>query len=386
MPDYIEVPITTDPDTLADAAFAYIQSVVPGWQPNPGNIETILVEAMARISSELRTVASAVPTSIFRYYGNSLIGVPPIDDSPASGSTTWTVINNAGYTILAGTTIGLRVAGDTLIPFEVVNDVVIPPGSTATAAGAVSIRAIVEGTEGNGLTGAAELIDALDWVTAITVVGFTGGGVTAEEDADYLARLTSKLQLLSPRPILPSDFAVMAKDVAGVYRALAIDGYNPVGGTFNNERMVAVALVDAAGAAVSGPIKAAVDTLLQAEREITFVVNVIDPTVNLINVTVTFKIVTGQVIADVQAAVSAAITSYLSPANWGRDAGDTLEWVNRTSLRYLELATMINNVPGVDYITALTFAIQGNALATADVVLVGVAPLTTANTLVVTGS
>ena len=549
MPSYIEPPITTDPDDLSDAAFAYIQSVVPGWQPNAGNIETILIESIARIAAELRTVASAVPTSIFRYYGDSILGLSPIDDAPASGATTWTARDNLGYTVQAGTVIGLRAAGDNLIAFETVNTVVIPPGSTATAAGAVSIRAIIDGTAGNLLTGTAELIDPLDWVSSVVVVGSTGGGVEAEEDEDYLNRLVTRLQLLSPRPILPNDFAVLARDIAGVNRALAIDGYNPnyniltlnqasaetdatgwsvvsnstvastsaqaadgtksvlmttqsngnaiartpaaiatvavipgetwtalvsiraattvrscqvriswytaasafissdvgvaandsntgwtqysatgiapataayavvepivnasvtsevhyldkaalhrgssvvwsAGGTpeTGQERMITVALVDEAGNPVSAPIKAAVDALLQAEREVNFVVTIVDPTINLINVTTTYKVQPGQLPADVDAAVTAALQNYLNPANWGRESADEASWVQVNTVRYLELATVINNVPGVDYITSLTFALNPLALGTADVTLSGVAPLAKWNSLSVTGS
>lgn len=386
--EYIDAPIVTSPDTLAEAAYAYIQSQVPGWSPNAGNLEVILIESLARMTADARDVASAVPKSIFRYFGNSVMGIAPLAEINASGVSTWTALDNAGYTIPAGTQVGLRAAGDELIAFQVANDIVIPPGSTATAAGAVSLIALIAGEDANSLTGTAELIDALDWVSSIVVVGQTSGGVTAESDDSYLNRLAAELSLLTPRPILPDDFTVLARTVPGVARALALDGYDPGLGTFSHERMIAIAVIDEDGNAVSGPVKSSVDALLQAEREVNFVVNVIDPTYNLIDVTVLYKVLAGSDIAATDTAVEAAISEYLSPANWGRtDNGtDQTSWVDSSVVRYLELATVINNVPGVNYITSLTMAKNPAALTAADVAIAGVAQMTRPNNINATGS
>jgi hypothetical protein len=64
--------------------------------------------------------------------------------------------------------------------------------------------------------------------------------------------------------------------------------------------------------------------------------------------------------------------------------GDTSgrSWINDTTVRYLELAQVINDTDGVHYITALQLAKHGNALAGADVVMTGVAPLPQPGTIV----
>lgn len=66
MSDYIEIPIETDPAVLEQEAFDFMQTAFPDWVPNDGNLDTILIEAMARMVAEARDVASAVPTDIFR--------------------------------------------------------------------------------------------------------------------------------------------------------------------------------------------------------------------------------------------------------------------------------------------------------------------------------
>ena len=53
------------------------------------------------------------------------------------------------------------------------------------------------------------------------------GGTEDETSDDYLARLAEALTILAPRPILPNDFAVLARQVPGVGRATAIDLYQP---------------------------------------------------------------------------------------------------------------------------------------------------------------
>ena len=244
MSGYIEFPVETNPENLAEDAFSYIQTHFPGWVPNDANLDTIMVEVGARLAAEARDVASIVPVDIFAYFGE-LVGISPILAAPASAETTWTMLNNAGYTIPSGTQVGIRVAGDELIPFTTVTETIVPPGSTTALN--VLIMAVEAGGDQSQIGGVGsdvELIDTLDFVLTITQEAPTSGGVDAETEEEYLDRLRTRLQLLAPRPIIAKDYAVMAEDISGVDRAIAIDGYNPINQTYNNERMVAVAAVD----------------------------------------------------------------------------------------------------------------------------------------------
>lgn len=376
MAEYIEPPITTEPDDLAEDAFAYLEDAIPGWLPAPGNLETWLVEANAQLAGELMDVASAVPTSIFRYYGETVLGLPPNEAQSATGTTTWTARDAAGYTIEAGTLVGIAAAGDELLPFEVQSETVIAPGAT-TATGVIVV-AVDPGTEANGLTAAPEVIDPLDWVASIVLTGVpaaTAGGVDEESDADYLDRLHELLGLLAPRPILPNDFAVLARTVAGVGRSTAIDLYNPGPPVATNvPRCVTVVVAGATGQPVGAGVKASVDTLLQSLREVNFLVFVIDPTYTAIAVTFTFTTYPTYTPATVEAAAEAAVADYLSPANFGRPpyGDDPGVWIADTKVRYLEVAEVVNRVEGVWYVASLT--VNGG---TADVVLAGPGPLPT---------
>lgn len=377
MTEFITVPIETDPDELSQIAFDYIETNFPGWQPNPGNLDTIFIEAVARIIAEGRDVASDVPLAIFRYYGASIAGIPPVDAAPATVTSTWTVIDTAGYTIPEGTLVGIPATGDELIPFAVQSDVIIGPSFSSTGVGEVVLVQVLDidqgGSEANGLSSTPELIDILAFVSTITLVGSTSGGLDAESDTDYLNRLASELQLLTPRPILPRDFEVLAREVDGVGRALAIDGYNPGDMTYGNERMIALALVDDVGADVSAGVSTAVEDSLEAQREVNFVVNAIDPTRTAIAVVFTAVSYRDFDPAVVELAAEAAVADYLDPANWGKPKfGDQQLWIDTTKVRMSEIFTVINNTEGLDYVTSMTI----NA-GTIDITMSGVAPMPT---------
>lgn len=355
---YIQIPNPRTPDEIAAAAIAYLQAIFPGWVPPAGGLATIQIESWAREASELWQLASEVEDAIFRGFG-PLAGIYPVNASQAAGASTWTMVDTDGYTIPAGTQVGIRTSGDTLVPFRTAAAVTVPPGSSVTAVGGVAIIAVDPGAAGSGLGGvgfALELIDPLDFVQSAVLTAVTTGGVDAEPDVDFLNRLSTELQLLTDTPILPNDFAILARKIAGVDRALALDTYNPADDTFDNERMVAVAVIDAAGQPLSTGVKTAVDDYLQSRREVNFIVNVIDPTYTTIDVAANFSVYEGYTTTDVAARVAAAITSYLSPGNWGRPrVGDPHTWLNVPTVRYLELATLINNVEGVNEINALLF-------------------------------
>jgi len=221
---YIGVPTVTDPDVLSAAALNYLMTNIPGFSPSDGNLEVWMIMALAQMLATSRDVASIVPDEIFEYYGTSIMNLPPIAAAPAQVQATITVQDNAGYDIPPGTQFAFQVTGTTFALFTVVNDTVISPGSnTATN---VILVAETPGSSSNALTGTMVTIDPLAFITGITATTVSSGGVDAETSATYLSRLVSDLQLLAPRPILPGDFAVLARSVAGVYRALGVDGYN----------------------------------------------------------------------------------------------------------------------------------------------------------------
>jgi Baseplate J-like protein len=386
---YIDVSLETEPTDLARDAFDYLEGKVPGWQPSPGNLEAWLIEALAQIAGELRELVRLVPQSIFAYYGESVLGLPPYQATQATGATTWTAIDTAGYTINAGTLVAIRPPASTdAYAFEVVNDFSIPAGQTTVSY--ITVRAIEPGAAASGITGTVDMVDVLDFISEVLLVAPTSGGIDAESDDAYLDRLSDLMTLLAPRPILPNDFAVMAqREVAGVARCCAIDLYNLDTAQANVPRCCTVVPIDDIGEPVSAEIKAEVDALLQSQREINFLAFVGDPTYTTIDVTFDVTVYPDYDVTDVVDRTVANLTSYLSPQNWGLPPyGDpsARSWINTPSVRYLEVAEQINRSDGVHYINTLTINASGQAAGTADVPMTGVAPLPRAGVITGTGA
>jgi hypothetical protein len=346
--------------------------------PSPGNLEAWLIESLSQIAGELRALTALVPESIFAYYGDSVLGLPAYAATQATGSTTWVAIDTAGYTVDAGTLLAITPpASLDSYAFEVVTGFTIPNGDTTAAA--VEVRAIEAGAASSGITGAVELLDQLDFIESVTLTAPTSGGQDAEDPDAYLDRLSDLMTLLTPRPIIPQDFALLVqRTIPEIARATAIDLYDNSTQQTNQPRCVTVAVVGADGNPVSATAKNQALSTLQSAREVNFLVFVADPTYTTIDVSFTVSSYPGYVTSDVAARVTQALTDFLSPQNWGVPPyGDTSgrSWINDTTVRYLELSQVVNSVDGVHYVTSLTFSQAGQAQGTADVVMAGVAPL-----------
>jgi hypothetical protein len=384
MSGYIDYPIDSDPVDLLAEAYSNIKSRTPSWLENDNNLDTWILQIAASEASGLYTLAHDVPDTIFKWYGSNIMGLPPLDATSALVGSTWTMQNNAGYVIPAGTQVSIRDSVGVDHAFVTLVAITVPAGSTATAAGAVTLQSVETGVALTGLGGVgyvAALIDSLTYVTSVVLTGLTAGGQDAELSSQYNNRLARRMQRLSQRPILASDFANAALDVTGVYRALAIDGYNPSDLSSGNQRMVAVAAVDSAGTPISGTVKTNLQAYLQSLREVNFIVNVFDPTVTTIDVTFNVKCLVGYTPAVVQANAIAAVQAYLNAAAWGQDPNITdsvaaaQSWVDTPILYYNKLMNVIGQATGVDRVISMTDRISGGSFGTTDITLTGRAAL-----------
>lgn len=362
-----------DPDDLLAAALERIAAQLPGWTPNEAHVEYAVLSEMTREAAETRLLAADVADDVFRTYGEKLIGLPAMPGIAASGTATFTMTDTTARTVPAGTQVLWPSGGDPVL-FTTVADVSNVAGSATTPN--VQIAAAEPGTSANGLATATalELVDSLSFVASAQSTSASSGGQDPEADRAYLDRLTDSLRLLRRIPVLAEDFAILARDVVGVYRALALDGYNPANATSNNERMLAVAAVDSAGQPVSAAVLSALHARLDSEREVNFVVNTLAPTYTALTVTFTARTVKDGDPVAVKAAAEQAVKDYLSPAFWGGGDERPPTWRFKPTVRYLDVVGVIAGTPGVAELTAV--ALDGG---TADVTLAGAAPLPAAN-------
>lgn len=360
MADYVNIDFDLSPEDMAASVYEAIQERHPDWRPNDANLETWLVDAFTRLMAEIAGLSQRVALTIFQRFGAVIVGIPPLLPTPAQALSTWTLADDDGHTIEAGTEVIIARSGDERYVFAVVSDVVVPPGETTTGAGEVLLRATIAGADATDIdsTTVPTLLTADSNLAgvAIALTEDTHEGSDGETEVEYTNRLVSELRLMAPRPILPRDFEDFARRHPDVYRVVAIDGWDAdEPGTLDNERMIGLVAIEADGEDLNNTAKTEIIDDLEARREVNFVVGFGSPTYTDIWVTTVVRAYVGYDIVAVEAAVATAIADFLSPVNAGTaPVGDTTtNWLNFDTLRYKDMVTVIENVPGVNYIESL---------------------------------
>jgi hypothetical protein len=360
-----------------------VEAALEGWESAEGDLLAWANKAFSRIGASVFDQAATMERGAFKRFGEAIVSVPPVQAAPATAESTWTMVDNAGYTIPAGTQVTIKAAGDEAVGFVTVGDVVVAPGSTTAT---VLLQAVEAGGGGNGLTADPELSDALAFVKGIVIVGTTANGVDEEEEDAYLYRLVETLRLLSLSLIVGRDFEIDARAVAGIARAKCIEAYNAEAAA-EEALHVSVYPIDEDGLALSAPVKTALKERQEAKVPSGVKVHVADPTYTQVDATATIVVQPGFDPVTVIAAVEARLAEYFSPATWGLPTqGDSGSgWENRTSVYRFELISEIDRVGGVERVASLKLAKHGESLTTAEELkLAGVAPLTKAGTFAIT--
>jgi hypothetical protein len=148
---------------------------------------------------------------------------------------------------------------DEPVIFEVSADVVLAAGVMTTAVGGVLLRSQEEGAFTTGLGAAGLIVPLLDsptWVGTATLTGSSSGGADAEDDDTYLGRLATRLSLLTPRPILPEDYALLATDIAARngFNTRAIDGQTTAANNWHDSNATIQAKLEALSNVAPGDV------------------------------------------------------------------------------------------------------------------------------------
>ena len=224
---YIILPIPRDVSTAEETSFDVMRAQWPDWQPLDGDPVSILLRGAAQLYADVASLATKMGEEGFRFYGRSVPGLLPIDDTPATATVTFTASDTDGpYEIAEDTELSGQGSTGEPVGFRLVAPVTIANGETEATG---SVEALVEGSGGNGITGTAELEEYLDFGTTVITAVFdnpSANGTDAETDGDYLDRLAELERLAEPKPVLTPEFAAMAR-LLGAYRATAINGLDP---------------------------------------------------------------------------------------------------------------------------------------------------------------
>lgn len=386
-----ELFVTTNGEVDASALkleiIELLEAKFPGWEPSSGDLLTWLAEGKARIDAEVFEQMTELEQAAFKRYGEAVASVPPIQAAAATVESVWTMVDELGHEIPAGTLVGIPGPEGTPLGFETVGDAVVAPGAAKTT---ILLQAVEPGEDRNGLSGEPQLQTQLAFVVSpggIALEGVTAGGVDEEEEAAYLNRLVETLRLLSIALILPEDFEVDARSYAGIARAKCVKNYNPETKESEVPLCQCVFPIAPDGKEV-GKLKEEELQAGQQAKLISGVRHFVAPSdYTKVDVKATGVVVeAGFDEATVLAAVKTRLGEYLDSAKWGLPRnGEGSGWVNRTHVYRNSLIGLIEAVPGAERVTNVELAKHGSALGTADVELAGVAPLAEPGTLEVSG-
>jgi uncharacterized phage protein gp47/JayE len=364
---YIDLRIyDRDPQDVIDAALLQLQTHLPLWVPREGNIEMLLLEALGLQASETVYAINRLPDGIMEAL-LGLFGVARDSGAPPVADLTFTVVNTIGYTISAGTEARLTLSGglDPIV-FTTTTDLVIAPGQTTGTVSATGDR-FTDDANNIAANTPLEMLDSIIFIDAVELDTITTAGREPEDDTEYFTRGATRFSRLSDTLILPRHFSAYALENVDVERATTLDNWDGSGGVPGDDPGHVTIAVYGNGVMLSAPAKAALQAEMEALAAVNLQVHVVDPTITAVNVTAALKAKAGYDPTEVDTAVTAALNEYLDPQTW--------PWAG--TVRRFELASVMDQVEGVDYVDTITTPAS-------DTALTGNAPLADAGTINIT--
>jgi len=332
-----------DPQDIVDAALVTLQSRLPEWTPSETNIELAVLEAVALEVAETIYTINRLPEVMVEVL-LTLYGITRDDGTEPDTTVTFTMADDAGYTIPAGTEVSIPISETENLSFFTDEELVIDEGDTE---GTVAATATESTINANGIASGTvcELVDAIESVETVVTASTIANGIAPESTELWLERGIQRLQRLTDTLVIPAHFTQAALEQSYVVRANAIDNYDPESGNDPGDDAGHITVVVYGdGAVVSSPNKATLLTLLENNSAGNLGIHLVDPTIETVDVTVTVKKIAAFNSTVVLNNVVDALEAYLNTENWS--------WSG--TVRVNELITLISNVAGVDYVVSLT--------------------------------
>lgn len=371
-PDYTEfIDLTLfdkSPEDILAAAQNTLQSRVPEWEPDPTNMESMLMESMAVEVAEAVFSLNRLPISMLRAL-LALYGVPRDAGAPPYVDILFTAQDDAGYVIPAGTEVALPLGNDEFIAFFTDSSLTIPQASTT---GVVRATATDFTNVANGTPAGTEcqIVNPILGIDTAETNDLVFDGRLPESVEAWTLRARQRLLRLVETLVVPNHFVQAALENPAVYRATAIDNYDPgaypAGDPGDHPGNVTV-VVYGDNVPLSSEDKTDLDESLTERAQANLLVHVVDPDLEVVDVEVEIALAPNALEATVVQAVEDRLTEYLNTNSW--------EWGE--PVRYNELISVIDSVTGVDYVANLIEPV-------ADVTLPNALTLVTAGDITVT--
>lgn len=373
---YVQLQIGSAEPTLD----AYQQSLrdriaarITGWDANAGDPIAIIADEIAAELWDARQLVRDGGAATLVSAGRSLYGVPSDVAASATLVARFDFTDASGHTVPTGTQVSYSVpdSGDVL-EFESVGDVSIAAGYTAAD---VPLRAVFPGAAYNVVPAGVpmSLDDVVAAVAGVSSLSASSGGVDPEDDQSYLDKLADDQRTLRQVADNETSASILARNVDGVWRALAVDGWNPGNGTLNQDLYVGIAALDQAGRDVPDAVGQALIAYLTDDARRGLNVQLVLGKATRTAVHVAFNVTAsgGYDPGSVQTAAVQAIRDFIDPALFSGGRLQPPEWHGDRVVRYLDIVQVLGRVPGVESTQLVTL----NGSSGVDVLLSGVAAL-----------
>lgn len=326
-------------DIVADA-LDLLATRLPEWVARNGSLEVIYLEAVAQAAAEVASAANAEVGAVVESILSNLYGVARLAGSVASGDLTLTFDSTVSTTIPAGTSFLLPDYSLELLSTEAVTVTTATsctvPVETASATSAVN---------GLGSTAAVDALDTIPNALSVVIDGTLSGGADPESDESYIARAQNRLDRVTSSLVVADHFSAYVLEDGQASNATTITAWDGVdfatAGADGGEVTVACY---GRGAQLSSGVRAALEAAMTPMAALGVTVHVEEAGLVTVPVTAGLVALTGYTTTDVQAAVEAALTTYLAPETW--TFGDTVRLTSVTAL--------LAGVEGVDYVSTVT--------------------------------
>jgi uncharacterized phage protein gp47/JayE len=340
-------PDDRDPQATFDAMLATVQAALPTWDARNGALETVLLEAFATGTADLIYALNRLPGRIEEDI-LALYDVARYAGAKATGNAVITWDTSRTATVTAG----LRFA----VPDA---DIELEVTTTTTGTGAtltVPVRATEPGSEPNGVASGAALdvLDAIPFAVSVALSGTLSGGADPETDAAYIERASTRLARVTSSLVVPDHFTAYALENPAVKRAKAYDQWDGVAPLSTSDLGYVTVAVYGAQAQVASGTRDTIETEM-AERAAAMITPVvIGATITTVNVAATVVALAGYDTNEVRDACVAAVRAYINTDTWVWDA----------SVIDTEIISVLDDVPGVDYVSTGTVTPSGTTTIT----------------------
>lgn len=356
---YLTPDVIADETQAATGILAAIADTIDGWRSEDAQVEAAMAEAVGIAYATAVSVMIATAQTAIVGFGANIIGIQRTAASPATCTSTWTLSGSDGGFIPAGTQVTLTLPDGTSLDFVTASATTVPAMTTVVTG--VVLIAIEAGLDTNGATNPASQ-DEIDGIASVTIEAPSANGTDDEADADYATDVTNGARRMHKIPIVAADFADYATDVPGVARCAVLNLHipsPPSGPEIDDPQPGHLTLypVDSAGEPSDEDHLDAIEASFAAiETPLNVTIHYDEPTYVDITIAATIKTTPGSDDDAVQASAVTAIAAYLDEGTYDFDTDADGHWAKprSTGVTIFDIAKVLDGLPGVDEVTAVT--------------------------------